>query len=276
MDYNRPTQIITSGADLAGEMTAASVVFKDDTAYSKKLLEGAATVWAFAQDPGKRSRYSKNDLFIEHSYNSTGYFDEYLWGGFPRQAKAFTDDPSKRVLSWDNKFPAVMLLLTRLRLFRGPGYPYEEMLMKYHNATLVTLLQYQMHNWTRGGLIDLNEEMNYILGENPMNMSYVVGHGKKYSTRVHHRGASIPNNDIKFSCKGGFQWMSSSEPNPNTIMGAMVGGLFDIFLDERSNSSYTEPTLVGNAGLVAALVSLMPTAGYGIGEKSIMSAIPQF
>nr|GEU90637.1 endoglucanase 12-like [Tanacetum cinerariifolium] len=73
-------------------------------------------------------------------------------------------------------------------------------------------------------------QMNYILGENPMS---------------------------------GFQWMSSSEPTPNISMGAMVGGpdQFDKFQYERSNSSYTEPTLAGNAGLVAALVSLIPGNG---------------
>ncbi|KAE8724216.1 Endoglucanase 11 [Hibiscus syriacus] len=34
-------------------------------------------------------------------------------------------------------------------------------------------------------------QVDYILGSNPMNMSYLVGYGSKYPTRVHHRGASI-------------------------------------------------------------------------------------
>lgn len=118
--------------------------------------------------------------------------------------------------------------------------------------------------------------MDYILGKNPMNMSYVVGYGKKYPTHVHHRGASMPNN-IKYSCKDGFQWLSSGKPNPNIIMGAMVGGpdRFDKFQDERTKYSYTEPTLAGNAGLVAALVSLM-TTGNGIDKNSIFSASLHF
>ena len=118
--------------------------------------------------------------------------------------------------------------------------------------------------------------MNYILGENPMSMSYVVGYTKKYPTHVHHRGASIPHNNIKYSCKGGLQWMTSGKPNPNTITGAMVGGpdQFDMFKDVRSNYNYTEPTLAGNAGLVAALVSLTATAGDGVDRNSIFSKIP--
>nr|XP_043606084.1 endoglucanase 12-like [Erigeron canadensis] len=353
MDYKRPTQMITSGADLAGEMTAAlaaaSIVFRDDTAYSKKLVQGASTVWKFARDGGKRTRYSKNNLWIEPYYNSTGYYDEYIWGsawmyyatgnasylwlatneGLPRHAKALTDNPSQRVLSWDNKSPAAMLLLTRLRLFLNPGYPYEGLLRSYHNATSLTmcsyLQQYQVFNWTKGGLIELSRgqpqnlqyvvnavflsslyadyleaanlpgwycgttffrlktlrdfatsQMDYILGKNPMNMSYVVGHGKKYPTHVHHRGASIPNNNVKYSCKGGFKWLSSGKPNPNIITGAMVAGpdRFDKYRDVRANYSYTEPTLAGNAGLVAALVSLTATAGDGVEKNSIFSGIP--
>ncbi|KAK9052795.1 hypothetical protein SSX86_029425 [Deinandra increscens subsp. villosa] len=353
MDYKRPTQRITAGADLAGEMTAAlaaaSIVFRDDSAYSKKLVQGAATLWKFARDSGKRTTYSKNNLFIEPYYNSTGYYDEYIWGsswmyyatgnssylwlatnpGLPRHAKALTDNPSQRVLSWDNKSPAAMLLLTRLRLFLNPGFPYEDLLRSYHNATSLTMCSYlqtyKTFNWTQGGLIDLSRgqaqnlqyvvnavflaslyadyletanlpgwycntafiplntlrdfatsQMDYILGKNPMKMSYVVGHGDKFPRHVHHRGASIPNNKVKYSCKGGFSWLSSGKPNPNNITGAMVGGpdRFDKYRDVRSNYSYTEPTLAGNAGLVAALVSLTATAGDGIDKNSIFTSIP--
>ncbi|KAI3713780.1 hypothetical protein L1987_72366 [Smallanthus sonchifolius] len=353
MDYKRPSQRISNGADLAGEMTAAlataSIVFKDNAAYSQKLVQGASTVWKFARDQGKRSPYSRDNLFIAPYYNSTGYYDEYMWGsawmyyaignssylwlatneGLPRHARAFTAIPSQRVLSWDNKAPAAMLLLTRMRLFLNPGFPYENLLSSYHNATSLTMCsylpQYQAFNWTQGGLIELSQgrpqnlqyvvnavfmaslyadyleaanipdyycsttfiplnmlrdfatsQMDYILGKNPMKMSYVVGHGKKFPTHVHHRGASIPNNKVKYSCKGGFQWLSSGKPNPHNITGAMVGGpdRFDKYRDVRSNYSYTEPTLAGNAGLVAALVSLTATTGESIDKNSIFSSIP--
>ncbi|MFS8030518.1 putative cellulase [Helianthus anomalus] len=353
MDYKRPSQRIQAGADLAGEMAAAlaaaSIVFKDDADYSKKLVKGATTVWTFARDGGKRSPYSRGNLFITPYYNSTGYYDEYMWGsawmyyatgnssylwlatqaGLPRHARAFTNTPSQRVLSWDNKAPAAMLLLTRMRVFLNPGYPYEDLLRGYHNATSLTMCsylpRYQFFNWTQGGLIQLGQgrpqnlqyvvnavfmaslyadyletanlpgwycgtdffptktlrdfatsQMDYILGDNPMKMSYVVGHGKKFPTHVHHRGASIPTNNIKYSCKGGFQWLSSGKRNPHNITGAMVGGpdRFDKYKDVRSNYSYTEPTLAGNAGLVAALVSLTATAGDGVDKNSIFSAIP--
>ncbi|KAL8201267.1 hypothetical protein R6Q57_012606 [Mikania cordata] len=323
MDYKRPTQMITSGADLAGEMAAAfaasSIVFNDDAAYSKKLVEGAATVWKFARDNGKRGTYSKGNLFIEPYYNSTGYYDEYMWGsawmyyatgnvsylwlatneGLPRHARAFTDTPSQRVPSWDNKAPFAMLLLTRIRLFLNPGYPYEDLLRSYHNATSLNMCaylpQYQVFNWTQGGIIDLSQgksqNLQYVVNvvflaslyadylEAANLPGWYCGHGKKFPTHVHHRGASIPNNHIKYSCKDGFQWMSSGKPNPNNITGAMVGGpdRFDKFRDVRSNFTYTEPTMAGNAGLTAALVSLTTTAGdQGVDKNSIFSAIPPF
>nr|AKH03681.1 endo-1,4-beta-glucanase [Hevea brasiliensis] len=353
MDYRRPSIFVTAGPDLAGEMAAAlaaaSIVFRDNDAYSKRLVKAAATVFAFAREPGRRRTYSQGQPYIEPFYNSTGYFDEYMWGatwlyyatgnvsyislatnpGIPKNSKAFYMIPDLSVLSWDNKLPAAMLLLTRYRIFLSPGYPYEDMLQMYHNVTDLTMCSYlqQFHvfNWTKGGMIQLNHgkpqplqfvanaaflaslfvdylnatgvpgfncgptfvslndlrsfatsQIDYILGKNPMNMSYIVGYGTKFPRHVHHRGASIPHDNKRYSCTGGWKWRDSRNPNPNTITGAMVGGpdRFDNFHDVRTNFNYTEPTLAGNAGLVAALVSLTSSGGIGIDKNAIFSAVP--
>lgn len=178
MDYPRPTITIDQGPDLAGEMAAAlaaaSIVFQDDDAYSKKLIKGAETVFAFARDSGKRAPYSRGEPYIAPYYNSTGYFDEYMWGAawlyyatgnstyislatnpsVPKNSKAFYMIPDLSVLSWNNKLPAAMLLLTRFRMFLNPGYPYEDMLHMYHNVTSLTMCsylhQFNVFNWTRG------------------------------------------------------------------------------------------------------------------------------
>lgn len=353
MDYPRPVQTSSSAPDLAGEMAAAmaaaSIVFRDDPAYSKKLSRGAETVFGFARDKGRRTRFSKGNPFIEPFYNSTNYFDEHMWGaawlfyatgnntyfrlatnpGLPSNSKAFYMIPDLSVLSWDNKLPAAMLLLTRARIFLNPGYPYEDMLKSYHNVTGLTmcsyLRRYNVFNWTRGGMIELNHggpqnlqytvnaaflatvfadylnatgvpgwycgqnfmpisvlkdfatsQINYILGNNPLNMSYLVGYGAKYPKHVHHRAASIPKDKTKYSCTGGWRLRDAKSPNPNTITGAMVAGpdRFDNFKDVRSNYSYNEPTLAGNAGLVAALVSLTTSGGVGVDRNSIFAAVP--
>ncbi|KAK1314502.1 Endoglucanase 12 [Acorus calamus] len=327
MDYPRPVVTSPSGPDLAGEMAAAlasaSIVFRDVPAYSKRLVNGAAALFRFARDGGKRTVYSKGNLEIAQFYNSTGYYDEYMWGaawmyyatgnasylalatnpGVPRNAKAFLEVTDLKVFSWDNKLPGAELLLTRLRVFLNPGYPYEEMLRGYHNMTGINMCSYlhrfNVFNWTEDYMDATNvpgwfcgstffsadilrsfasSQLDYILGDNPKKMSYVVGYGKNYPKHVHHRGASIPRNADKSTrtCKGGWKWRDTSAPNPNTITGAMVGGpdRLDGFSDVRTNYNYTEPTLAGNAGLVAALVSLTGSGGGGIDRNTIFSAVP--
>lgn len=124
-------------------------------------------------------------------------------------------------------------------------------------------------------IVPLFWQIDYILGKNPRKMSYVVGFGHHFPKQVHHRGASIPKNRIRYNCKGGWKWRDSKKPNPNTIVGAMVAGpdKHDGFRDVRTNYNYTEPTIAGNAGLVAALVSLSGEKS-GIDKNTIFSAIP--
>jgi endoglucanase len=72
MEYPRPTTTISEGPDLAGEMAAAlaatSIVFDDDTAYSKKLVKGAEIVFAFARDSSKKAPYSSGQPYIVEPY----------------------------------------------------------------------------------------------------------------------------------------------------------------------------------------------------------------
>lgn len=106
-----------------------------------------------------------------------------------------------------------------------------------------------------------SSQADYILGDNPMSMSYLVGYGKKYPEQVHHRGASIPV-DATTDCKSGFMWFNSTSPNRNVATGALVGGPFqnDSFTDLRSNSMQNEPTTYNSAGLVGLLSGLLTTS----------------
>uniref|UniRef100_A0A0E0PB19 Endoglucanase n=1 Tax=Oryza rufipogon TaxID=4529 RepID=A0A0E0PB19_ORYRU len=357
MAYPRPVQTAGSAPDLGGEMAAAlaaaSIVFRDNAAYSKKLVNGAAAVYKFARSSGHRTPYSRGNQYIEYYYNSTSYWDEYMWSAawmyyatgnntyitfatdprLPKNAKAFYSILDFSVFSWDNKLPGAELLLSRLRMFLNPGYPYEESLIGYHNTTSMNMCTYfprfGAFNFTKGGLAQFNHgkgqplqytvansflaalyadymesvnvpgwycgpyfmtvddlrsfarsQVNYILGDNPKKMSYVVGYGKKYPRRLHHRGASTPHNGIKYSCTGGYKWRDTKGADPNVLVGAMVGGpdKNDQFKDARLTYAQNEPTLVGNAGLVAALVALT-NSGRGAGvtavdKNTMFSAVP--
>ncbi|OVA03000.1 Glycoside hydrolase [Macleaya cordata] len=112
---------------------------------------------------------------------------------------------------------------------------------------------------TPGRLISLaKSQVDYILGDNPMNMSYMVGYGKKFPNRIHHRGSSLPALDQhpeRIECKGGTPYFESQSPNPNLLIGAVVGGpaTNDSYADSRGLFVQSEPTTYINAPLVGVL-----------------------
>ncbi|MQL89801.1 hypothetical protein Taro_022374 [Colocasia esculenta] len=92
-------------------------------------------------------------------------------------------------------------------------------------------------------------QVDYILGDNPMGMSYMVGFGDKYPVRIHHRGSSIPDNLKSVECDGGFDFFFTTNDNPNCLTGAIVGGpdVEDKFQDDRANFAQSEPATYINA-----------------------------
>ncbi|EFJ38621.1 hypothetical protein SELMODRAFT_75214 [Selaginella moellendorffii] len=358
MDYPRPSMQTGTASDLAAEMAAAlaaaSIVFKGNSAYSQKLVHGADILFKMSRD--RRGRYSASVPDAAGFYNSSGYYDEYLWGGawlyyatgnisylqlvttygIGRHAGAYRNSQFYGVFNWDNKLIGAQVLLTRLRMLQGPGYPYETVLKSFHNQTDIVMCSYlpvyKIFPKTPGGLVLFNRggpaplqysvnaaflatlysdyllaadipgwscgpqlykadklrefaksqasidsfPMDYILGKNPRHMSYVVGFGNKYPKYVHHRAASVPKNRKTACDVSGFKWRDSKQPNPNVIEGALVGGPDpkDRFQDKRGNYNFTEPTIAGNAGLVAALIALSGKDDAGIDAMTIFSAIP--
>ncbi|ESQ44643.1 hypothetical protein EUTSA_v10003366mg, partial [Eutrema salsugineum] len=315
IDYQRHASVCFGdcpelAASMAAALASASIVFKDDVQYSKKLLHGARTVYRFADSMKDSTSMHWDDLIWGGAwmYYATGDL-KYLDRVTSTTLASRVASSSGSHFSWDKKIVGAQLLLTRLRLFLSPGYPYEELLSLYHQQIGDIMCSYlpSFSNKTRGGLILFNNgdwqplqyaanaaflaalysdylhasdipgwncgptfyathdlrdfarsQIDYILGKNPQNMSYVVGFGERYPKHVHHRGASIPKNE-KVSCKGGWKWRDSKQENPNTIEGAMVAGpdKHDGFHDVRANYNYTEPTLTGNAGLVTAVVAAL-------------------
>ena len=104
-------------------------------------------------------------------------------------------------------------------------------------------------------------QVDYVLGANPLKMSFLVGYGDKYPQYVHHRGASIPV-DATTGCTDGFQWLDSTKPNPNVAIGGLVGGPFqnETYIDSRNNSMQAEPTTYNSAVIVGLLSSLVTTS----------------
>ncbi|KAI4318689.1 hypothetical protein MLD38_032363 [Melastoma candidum] len=100
-------------------------------------------------------------------------------------------------------------------------------------------------------------QVDYVLGDNPNGMSYMVGYGDNYPRRIHHRGSSLPS--IKdhpqfIACKEGSVYFNTTDPNPNLLVGAIVGGPEedDKYEDDRADFRKSEPTTYINAAFVGA------------------------
>ncbi|GLJ13677.1 hypothetical protein SUGI_0217990 [Cryptomeria japonica] len=104
-------------------------------------------------------------------------------------------------------------------------------------------------------------QVDYILGDNPMKLSYMVGYGSNFPKYIHHRGSSLPSvehHPNHITCKGGSEYFFSKNPNPNLLVGAVVGGpnTKDQYSDARKYYKQAEPTTYINAPLVGVLAFL--------------------
>ncbi|GMH10516.1 hypothetical protein Nepgr_012357 [Nepenthes gracilis] len=109
------------------------------------------------------------------------------------------------------------------------------------------------------------QQMDYLLGKNPEQRSYMVGFGKNPPTQAHHRGSSVPvlPQEQVVSCAYSFiDWFAKDAPNPNELTGAIVGGpdRNDYFEDHRSNGPMMEPTTYINTPAVGVLAKLASQA----------------
>ncbi|KAG8365099.1 hypothetical protein BUALT_Bualt18G0069000 [Buddleja alternifolia] len=108
----------------------------------------------------------------------------------------------------------------------------------------------------------VKSQVDYILGSNPMGLSYLVGYGSAYPMRVHHRGASTTSykdDKVFVGCMQGYHtWFGRHDPNPNVLVGALVGGpdKNDEFRDKRVNFAQTEACTYNTAPLVGIFAKL--------------------
>ncbi|KAK8632941.1 hypothetical protein V6N13_073319 [Hibiscus sabdariffa] len=275
MSYKRPVSVCNETAsDLAGEivaaLSAASIVFKQDNGYSQGLVQTAEMIYEATEKADRNHRavtYTTINACggeAREFYDSSGYKDELVWGAtwlfFATGNHTYLDYATtnfaaaadnetvedRGVFYWNNKITANAVLFARLRFFRDLGFPYEKTLELSSNMTDQLMCSYLSDKY-----------FNTTPGDNPRKMSYMVGFGDRYPTRVHHRSASVPWDGQYHSCDEGNRWLNSQDQNPNILLGAVVAGPdhFDDFSDERDKPWFTEPSIASNAALVAALIA---------------------
>ncbi|KAF4376144.1 hypothetical protein G4B88_004948 [Cannabis sativa] len=297
MDYKRPVSYcdISKASDLAGEMvaalSAASLVFKQEEAvFSEKLVQTAEKLFELIlESTTKKDDEYCSGIEARKFYNSSGYLDELVLLsrlqmfndlGFPYEDAMSESTTMINSLmcsyvlapNFNTTFTPGGLLVQRvedgasllelaatasflsklysdyLQAIRRSGGRCSSSTTTTHHQSFSTQM---LTNFSKS-------QVNYILGDNPMKMSYMVGFGGKYPTQVHHRSASIPWDGHRYTCEDGHKWLNSKDLNPNILVGAMVAGpdQTDEFLDQRDKPWFTQPTISSNAGLVAALIAL--------------------
>lgn len=100
-------------------------------------------------------------------------------------------------------------------------------------------------------------QMDYLLGNNPANRSYLIGFGDSYPQHIHHRAANPDKGTAKY-----------------TLYGTLVGGPTDAngsYDDNTDSYSCTEPALDYNGCFALAIAGLY--AVYGGSTTAAQSAI---
>ncbi len=133
--------------------------------------------------------------------------------------------------------------------------------LRYAAAESMLILIYSKDNKDTEMMNMAKKQIDYILGENPANMSYIIGFGNKWCIHPHHRAAN------------GYTYANgdNAKPAQHLLTGALVGGpdQNDKFLDDGNQYQYTEVALDYNAGLVGALAGACKMFGSTIPEVKI-------
>lgn len=126
---------------------------------------------------------------------------------------------------------------------------------RYNAAAQLCALVYNKSKPHQGFVDWCKDQMDYILGDNPMNRSYEVGFADNSAVNPHHRAAhgSLTNS------------MLVPETQKHVLWGALVGGpdATDLHVDDITDYVYNEVAIDYNAGFVGALAGLYAIYGHG-------------
>ena len=109
-------------------------------------------------------------------------------------------------------------------------------------------------------------QMEYIMGDNPMNRAYIVGYSDNAASHPHHRAAH------------GSKTLNMDDPLDQThvLWGALVGGPDedDFHIDETKDFIYNEVAVDYNAAFTGACAGLYEYYGKKMGNKPVENFPP--
>ncbi|CAF1040180.1 unnamed protein product [Adineta steineri] len=278
-------------AETAAALAAASIVFRSvDPNYQSILLSHARQLYDFANQ--FRGNYTHSIPHITDFYNSwSGYGDELGWSAAwllratgDQRYQADVDQHYAEFgltklpleFSWDNKIAGLQILMAKITnnlsyrvqaenfcnyvVRQAPKTPKGLVFLQpwgslRHASNVAFLcLQASEMNINKQQYVDFaTQQINYILGDS--GRSYVIGFGQNYPQRPHHVSSSCP--DRPAVCN----WDAFSDPNPNPqlLIGALVGGPDenDNYEDRRDDYVMNEVTTDYNAGFQSVVAGLL-------------------
>ncbi|KAL5073531.1 hypothetical protein RYX36_012515 [Vicia faba] len=295
MDTSRKTYVVTTSkpgsevsAEIASALAASSIALsKNDGRYSRNLLLRAKQVFDFANNHRGSYNDSIGDGVCPFYCDINGYMDELVWGA-AWLYKASNDITYWNFVKsniqslgpltefgWDAKHAGINVLISEVSalliisglLFKlGPSNlqhvtSYSFLLIVYARYMQVNHKTVNCGNVVAkpADLVNLAKtQVDYVLGNNPLGMSYMVGYGQKFPQKIHHRASTMPSIDVypkHIKCRDGDKYFESQSPNINLLTGAIVGGPAedDSYQDSRFNVTQSEPTTYINAPFVGVL-----------------------
>jgi endoglucanase len=123
--------------------------------------------------------------------------------------------------------------------------------LRYTAAECMMALVYYKTTGTAEYLNFAKKQIDYMLGDNPRNSSYVVGFGNNYPKFPHHRAASG-------RMEAAPAYEKKTDPEKHLLYGALVGGpnSDDTYADDVEQYANTEVAIDYNAGFVGAMAGL--------------------
>lgn len=294
-------------ADAAGEMASAlassSLAFKNsDPTYAAKCLKYAKALQKFAaQHP------QKTDDGVGSMYSSSSQKDDIAWSelwcalaeGGGKLPSSYTptykitgnacyngSDYDGYIYSWDKVWSGYAALLAEVGYDKSTYI--NEVKYELNNQGGLTTSKYNAAGWGASRyncglqmmalhLADLTGDvstaegakyqMNYILGDNPLNMSFLIGYGKAWPTRIHHRAANPGTGDANANTSAKY-----------TAYGTLIGGPDSngTYNDSQNAYQFTEPALDYNGCFALAISGLC--ARYGgdtTTAKTVLANAPE-
>jgi hypothetical protein len=230
--------------------------------YQDELVWGA--IWLHRAKEAQRSDYGNEYLekaILEYQsmskpYNYTFITDDKSYGAYVLLAIATGDEQYReRANNWLDYW-TIGYQGEKIRYTPG-GLAFLAKWGSLHLAANTAFVGFIYSDWLRSqGYLEQAEryfnfgvgQINYILGNNPSNRSYLIGFGDNYPQNPHHRTSHGSWSD------------DSNNPsrNRNLLVGALVGGPDenDQWQDDRNDWVQNEVAISYNAGLVGALARM--------------------